>query len=169
MQCEFLYQGTCDIASSLSGVTCATTPEACKVCTEAEQSQTENAVTYSLAYSTLHRKGLYDAKTHQHVYEGIKHFCTQKQVVPIDIQAPSSGVGNRLAVMFSFVKKDISTCGTCRFRVKLMNRWGPELCKEKVDIIMNWIKESAIRNRYPFVPEIVKPMIHTAIWLESKK
>ncbi len=167
MQCEYFFSGACDLASSLAGVKCETTEDACKACAESSPSKAENAVTYSLAYSTLHKKRLLDPKVHEHVYSGVRHFCTERHTSPIDNELVLSGVGTRLAGMLPFLKKGLSECSVCRLRVRLMNRWGTKKCKEKKELILRWLKDSAERNGYPFSPTAVTFLINAAIALEE--
>lgn len=168
MQCDFYNDGVCELASSLSGIKCPAGGDTCDACEKSIPSKQENAVTYSLAFSALHRKKLFDPKLHSHVQDGVRHFCTQKNTVPIQTMSLSSGVGTVLQRKLSwFVRKDDS-CVLCRYRAAKMNEWGPDGCEDKIELILVWLQHSAKKRGVPFFKEAVRLVVQSAIKEERK-
>lgn len=66
-----------------------------------------------------------------------------------NLASPEKGVGTRLANTLGWFVKKPRNCD-CADREQIMNMWGPEGCRKNLNQILNWLRESAWENNYPF-------------------
>ncbi len=101
--------------------------------------------------------------------------------LPGSVVLDQGGVGTELAGLLSWLpeadKQDVDNgiCSTCNGRVSQMNRLGPAWCEDNIDEIVSWLKDSHGRWSVwkqiviPFVPSVVREIVHTAIRRARKK
>lgn len=57
-----------------------------------------------------------------------------------------------------------STVGCqCNSHAIQMNLWGPDICEQKIDQILIWLREEAGRKRLPFVDAVARMLVNRAI------
>jgi len=79
------------------------------------------------------------------------------------IPPPSQGPGSELRRLLKmFWIRDGKGCH-CKARVDMMNKWGPEKCRQKLDIILDWMKSEAKKRHLLFIRILAKRLVLTAI------
>lgn len=79
------------------------------------------------------------------------------------------GVGDILhnkLVQFGIEESAGCNCDSNR---RLMNVWGPDLCKINIDSIVGWMKEEAYKRKLPFSSLLAKELVLWAIKKAKKQ
>jgi hypothetical protein len=127
--------------------------KACDDCQSLENPRTVNKVTLGTAIGTLMQLGEFEQKTHGHLMDAL-----HGEMGAIY----DTGPGTNLKRYLSWFASETPDC-PCQDRAKVMNAWGPDLCKKNMDIILGWLQESASKKGIPFVRFIAKIIVSRAI------
>lgn len=147
--CKHRIDGCCQIACTLANVANVPTYEkSCDVCSHEDSPQTVNRVTIGL--SLLHLR-----KTNQ--FDLVKHAYLTNAVTEAN-----HGVGTVLKRKLQWIAAPNQTCD-CESKVRVMNAWGPEKCREEIETILDWLQESAEEQKILFVRFAVKILVLAAI------
>lgn len=77
--------------------------------------------------------------------------------------ARACGPGCHLSrLLAKFWIKDKKGCG-CKQHAAVMDQWGPEVCKERMDTILGWIEKEAKDRHLPFVRKAAEILVRMAI------
>ena len=152
MICKYLVQSECQFAKTIVGIPLPTTSGICQHCLQSDQPSQLNRATGSLVAAHLLRNGKFNES--DPVHAKIKAILT----------VPPSGVGTELKKLISwFPVPGKSKCKSCKNLELKMNRWGPEVCSQKIDYIIKKLEIAARRRSVPFVRIAVKMLVETAI------
>lgn len=79
-------------------------------------------------------------------------------------EAPGGGgPGTELKrILSKFGIKATPTC-KCNSRAIQMDRWGADVCEERIEEIVNWLREEAASRNLPFVNKLAKILVRQAI------
>lgn len=81
----------------------------------------------------------------------------------------AGGPGTELKKLLSwFGIKATGRC-KCNNRARVMDNWGPQKCREKMDTILIWLEEEAAARKLPFWKFAAKIAVETAIARAKKK
>lgn len=72
-------------------------------------------------------------------------------------------VGTELKKLISWFPVPKKNCRSCRSLEKKMNRWGPDICLQKIDYICKKLHIAAKRRNMPFSRTIAISMVNKAI------
>ena len=150
MTCDYLDGGVCKVASAMVNADVRTYPDTCNACQKQAEPKTINIVTCGLA-------NLY-------VLENKKNKADYPSVVACFSQQThlGEGPGTELKKILSWFVKPIPTC-PCHARMRTMNEWGPDGCQARIETILDWLKDSAEKQRLPFIRPIVAIIVQKAI------
>lgn len=82
---------------------------------------------------------------------------------PVQFDRMLNGPGTELKKLLAkFGIKSTATC-QCNSHAIQMNLWGPDICEQKIDQILIWLREEAGRKRLPFVDALARMMVRRAI------
>lgn len=141
MTCEHLKEGSiCNIASLLASTKVATTEQACNIC----KSYPVNAMTVNHVTCSIAATHLISTATVSNVVGDLLR-CAG---TPID-----KGPGTELKKSLKWFGKPNSTCG-CETKASVMDAWGCDICLERIDIIIGWLVEAALKE-IGIVPPII--------------
>lgn len=148
IRCPHRNNGKCDISSKLIKLDVPLDDKACIHCIAHDNPRSENLVTIGRAIITLRRNNL----------------PIPKEIVD-KIKPTMKGPGTELKKLVSwFVWSDkVRKCKTCASREQRMNRWGPDTCQKNMLTIIGWLRESAMKNGYPFSERVAAALIRKAI------
>jgi len=133
VECEYLTEFICKIASDLAGIEATTSYKACKVCTEKdEEPKTENLVTLSLACKALREVGNKKKATKLFIRH---HEIEVKRNRVVDL---GEGVGTELLLLFKDRKIEFPPDCACRGYVYQMNYKGLDWCIERWDKVLEY-------------------------------
>jgi hypothetical protein len=79
------------------------------------------------------------------------------------VEQSTCGVGTTLAKTIKFFLP-VGSCESCPNREQVMNAWGPDRCLKELPIIMDWLRESANKQGYPFSELLVKGTLLSIIY-----
>ena len=51
----------------------------------------------------------------------------------------------------------------CKGRARKMDEWGPDICEDRINEIVGWMKEEAVKRKKWFVRWPAKTIVHLAI------
>lgn len=144
--CPNLKNNICTIASYLAGMECKANEATCTVCNNGNNTQ----IYKGLAIATL-------MVSKKQIPDTLRH-----GVIPV---ASRYGPGTELKKLISWFiyKRDVEGCQSCYDREIQMNQWGPEGCRSNINIIVDWLRESAAKHSLPFSETLVKILINKAI------
>lgn len=57
---------------------------------------------------------------------------------------------------------------SCPNRVKLMNAWGKQRCRQEIPTILNWLRESALDNNIKYSEFAIAAAVRTLLYLPGK-
>jgi hypothetical protein len=77
--------------------------------------------------------------------------------------APQEGVGTELSKLFAKVGIVATPDCKCKERAGIMNKNGPDWCKENIETIIDWLSEEAANRKLPFVRLVGKALVKRAI------
>jgi hypothetical protein len=89
---------------------------------------------------------------------------SKNPIVPVNF-----GPGSELKSLLSWVFEVPSSTCKCNEREQLMNIWGPVGCRNNMETILIWLKESAINNGIPYSETATKGLVLFAILRASSK
>lgn len=154
--CQYYNSGKCVVASHLAnGLECFVNEHSCAACSSSENPMGENKVTASIAAAHLYKAKI-DLPDDLMNFLGI----STKRLVE---HAPDDGVGFELARLISWFYVDTDPCLICKYRMQKMNVWGPDVCEEKIETILVWLKQAANKRRIPYVDFAVRLLLKKAI------
>ena len=142
--CQIHGPVICNLATTLASTPCPIVPDHCTACTSTHLPKAVNKVIVGLAqvYGTA------DLTPYLH------HLT----------YSPENGPGTELKKLIQwFLWDKAASCESCANREITMNHWGPDKCEEKMETILEWLKESADNAHLPFVPFLVRLVVKRAI------
>lgn len=148
IDCNYYKNGICSLASDIANTPATTNVKACVVCKSSIHKMTINNVTVSLAIKA--NKSVLTSKPE------LKKFLVRDT---IDI-GPGTEL-KKLISWFPIPKK--ANCRSCRNLEIRMNRWGPDICLQKMDFICKKLHIAAKRRNLPFSKTIAISMVNKAI------
>jgi len=94
-----------------------------------------------------------------------------KPVPPVaPVTASTSGPGTELkAILKDWLGIQASPNCSCNARARQMDEWGPDLCEQNIDTILQWLEEQATARKLPFVRFAAKQAVKLAIRRARKK
>lgn len=146
IECENLRDGKCVIASVHAESDVFAKPDACKACISCTNPRSLNSVTASLAMRAIgfplpeNKKYLLDA-----------------------VQVRKGGPGTELKKLISWFWWPAKKCGRCGNRALKMDKWGTEKCKQRKDLIVAWLRQSAEKHGLPFSEKLASILVSKAI------
>ena len=78
------------------------------------------------------------------------------------------GPGSLLVKILAWYGHAASPSCPCINNAKLMNANGPDWCSFKVNLVVEWVREEAVKRNVPFVEEVVAVLVQKAIALSRK-
>ena len=152
VECKYLSDNKCLLASDISQSDCPVIPEQCTYCTDkANPPQSINVVTVSIAIKYSNDK--------LRIIQQYGDIITEKP--PTHGELPGTEL-RKLISWFVWDKK-VKNCTICKNREERMNRWGADKCEANIATIIEWLRESAIERGYPFSPRVASALIRKAI------
>lgn len=148
IECQFLHNSRCEIASEIANVDVPTTEKACIICLG--QSTRINHVTASLALSKLPKP----------LSEDKKYLQTLLKTEPVTVL--QNGPGTELKKLISWFYSPTKKC-KCDTRIQKMNSWGPDKCEQNMDTILRWLQHSASIAKVPYLEIAARMMVAKAI------
>lgn len=141
MECVHNIQGECQIASRLAKQSVMITRGSCEHCIKQDEPRAENCVTATLACNSWKRNiGKYRQLNKQYA-DLIRNDATRQVGRP----------GDKLINILSFLKiTHIEGCG-CEEHAKIMNKWGSEVCRQRIDEIIDWMREASIERGWKWI------------------
>jgi hypothetical protein len=127
--------------------------KACEACIKSDQPRTVNKITVGTAIASLMRSNQFDQLKHKHLIDLI-HGTNEASY--------STGPGTNLKRYLSWFASETTDCA-CKDRVRVMNTWGPDLCTQNIDIILDWLEQSASERKLPFVRFLARILVSKAI------
>ena len=135
IDCPYLQESKCQVASSLAGFPVQTYPETCKACKQGHQ-----VIKGLVTLQKFNNGGL-----------------DNKVII-------NYGVGSELKKLISwFPIPNKSSCQRCRNLENKMNTWGKEKCQEKIEYICKKLHIAAKRRGIPFSKTLAIKLINKAI------
>jgi hypothetical protein len=157
MICRHLIDNSCSLASNIAKTKCSVNSEQCAYCTtKSDNPQAINIVTISLALLNSTDKASIAKQYASIIEETI-------------IEGELVGTELRKQISWFVWNQKVSNCKTCKNREERMNRWGCDRCLQNIDIILEWLKESAKNHYYPYNEFLVKRLVMKAINNARKK
>jgi hypothetical protein len=87
----------------------------------------------------------------------------QPGTAPVVSLKPPGGPGTELKRILSwFGINDQGGCA-CKDRARRMDAWGCDLCEERLDIILKWLRQEAKRRSLPFNEWGARQLVKVAI------
>ena len=133
MECEFLIDGNCLIASDIAGIPCPLVFSSCVACQNNIPPRAENVVTISLARVTLKKLNL----PHEHLYpKAVKErieASRKKQSVMISVRGKPGSSLKLILYRAGVIGEE--GCG-CDDYAMLMDLWGVNTCEQKIEEII---------------------------------
>jgi hypothetical protein len=133
--CKHLINNECNIVRQLAGIPYAPPPENCRACSKCTKPQAINEITKACADRILQQHN------EPPLYYG------------------KGGPGTRLKTILSWFSVESSTC-KCAERAELMNVWGYEKCWSNRDIILSWLRESALDRNVIYSDWVLKRLLY---------
>jgi len=127
--------------------------KACEACQKLNNPKAVNKVTIGTAVGTLLSIGENNTQT----FESLMVALTSEIGKTYD-----SGPGTNLKKYLSWFASESDTCD-CKNKAKIMNVWGPDVCLENIDAILEWLKQSAKEKKLPFVRFVAELLVRKAI------
>lgn len=152
IECKYLDNTKCLIASDISESDCPVIPEQCDYCTnKAQPPQNVNVVTISIAMKY--------GKDTRRIVQQYGDVISEKE--PTHGEFP----GTELRKLISWFVWDarVKNCSICKNREERMNRWGADKCQENIATILVWIQESAAQKGYPYSSRVATALVRKAI------
>ena len=135
IDCPYLVDSNCQVASSQAGFLVRTYPETCKAC-----KQGANVIRGLVTLQKFHNGDL-----------------DNKVII-------NYGVGTELKKLISwFPILNKSNCQRCRNLENKMNAWGKEKCEQKIEYICKKLHIAAKRRGIPFSKTLAMKLINKAI------
>ncbi len=152
IECKYLQDKQCLLASDISQSDCPVLQEQCEYCTnKTDEPQSINIVTVSIAMKYT--------KDPKQVVAQYGSIISEK--APIHGQLP--GTELRKLIAWFIWDKRVKNCSTCKNREERMNRWGADKCEANIATIIEWLRESATERGYPFSSRVASALVRKAI------
>lgn len=142
--------GTCDVVRSLASIAFQPHDSACTACSDTESPQSANKVTANLSYGALIKAGKRPSRE-----------LASMAGLTIPEQQPKTGPGTELTKLLSWFATPSKKCN-CSKKSTLMDRWGPQKCRQQHAVIVTWLVDEAAGLGVPraLVP---KSLIHAVV------
>lgn len=83
---------------------------------------------------------------------------------------PAGGPGTELkALLKDWLGIQANPNCSCNARARQMDEWGPDLCEQNMDTILQWLEEQATARKLPFVRFAAEQAVKLAIRRARKK
>jgi len=76
---------------------------------------------------------------------------------------PGNGPGTELKAMLSRLGITSTPNCSCNQRAATMNAWGADVCEQRLDEIVGWLKEEATKRKLPFIETAARLLVKRAI------
>lgn len=80
-----------------------------------------------------------------------------------------NGPGTELKKLLKLIGITATPNCSCNQKAVMMNNWGADVCEQKIDTIVDWLKEEADKRKLPFIQTIAKMIVNKAIKNARKK
>lgn len=80
-----------------------------------------------------------------------------------------SGPGTELKKLLKTIGITATKTCSCNSRAKTMDKWGPDICEQRIEEILGWLREEAAKRKLPFIDMVGKLLIKRAIRNARKK
>lgn len=101
------------------------------------------------------------------------NYPKQKPKNNINIQSintqNNSGPGTELKKLLKKIGIVASDNCACNQRAKIMDQWGPDICEQRIDEIVGWLREEANKRGLPFIDYAGRILVKKAISNARKK
>jgi hypothetical protein len=79
------------------------------------------------------------------------------------------GAGTKLKAILGWMFLKPKNGCSCNDRAKLMDKNGPQWCRDNIDTIVGWLREEAENRRLPFINVAARQMVLQAInWADAQ-
>lgn len=78
------------------------------------------------------------------------------------IKESNEGPGTTLHNLITWFIPQPENC-SCPNRVAVMNAWGKERCLQELPTILDWLRESALDNNYPYSEYVIAAVVKTIL------
>lgn len=82
---------------------------------------------------------------------------------------PEGGPGTELKKLLGYIGIKAKPNCKCNARAKQMDIWGSDICEQKIDTILEWLKEESSNRGLPFIESAAKILVKRAIKNARKK
>lgn len=86
---------------------------------------------------------------------------------PIQVNISRGGVGTELEKLLGWFVQPTRDCG-CSEKAKTLDSWGPAICAQRIDQILDMLQDSAAKLELPFLRSVARPIVKLAIRNASK-
>lgn len=93
----------------------------------------------------------------------------EPRVVDVARKFSGSGPGSQLKKLLARIGINATPTCSCNARAVKMDEWGPDVCEEKIDEIVGWLREEATKRKLPFLDAAGRLIIRKAISNARKK
>lgn len=153
--CSNLLDGVCSVASDVAGNPVTPTRSECEYCSTLAPPRCRNMMTLALA-----RRNTVCTKTAELLLGEMRSLA---KAAAKPLQCVVGGPGTELKKLISwFYIPDTTKC-RCNDRVAKMDAWGPDVCEERLDTIIRWLRHSASVYKVPFQETVVRLLVKRAI------
>lgn len=126
-------QGRCLVVKELVGLDHTPNAAGCEKCVVSDTPRSENKMTVGMAVATCKANGVQPPK---HLIE---------RLVAKPTPDLGHGPGTELRKLLSWFASDRPGC-QCKDRAAKMNRWGADGCRRRIDTIVGWLEEEALKR-----------------------
>ena len=155
INCTYLILDKCLLTKEIVGTELTTNDNICKFCQSCDKPKQLNKATASLAATYLLQNNIFDDSNPKHIE--VKNILTP----PILKYGPGTEL-KKLISWFIWIR-DVDGCKACYNREQQMNQWGPEGCRSNINLIVDWLRESAAKHSLPFSETLARILINKAI------
>jgi hypothetical protein len=79
------------------------------------------------------------------------------------------GPGTELHTLLNKLRIRPALSCKCMVRIRTMNEWGPDKCRQEIDTILGWLQEEAKKRKLPFIRLVASMLVRRAIRNANKK
>lgn len=108
-------------------------------------------------------------------FAGCKIGMKELGVTPTDLVkatprnvVPQEGPGTELKAMLSWLGIAPKPDCSCNQRAAQMNLWGADVCEQRMDEIVGWLREEAAKRKLPFIEAAARKVVKWAIQRSRK-
>lgn len=148
-QCPHSINNTCEIASSISGLSIPIDEPTCKMCSSCPRPRRLNAHTITLA---LVYKPDLDESHLRSIVDGL-----------------SPAFGTRLSNTLSLLFQESEGCGTCTGHKDILDVWTPSYIRSHLEGVIDWLQIEAKKRHLPFFRPAVRILLKTLLLYEESR